>query len=263
MSESYDILVIDDESVVIDSVVKVAEAEGYTVDSARTASAALAKLNSNAYRMIISDVMMSGMDGFRFLAEIRSIGIKTPVIMTTGLSTVQNAVKSLLAGAIGFLPKPFTVGELMSRIRRGFKYAELLGRLETGELAESDLFEGCCDEYRRLGYASWVKAEALGVVSVGVMGHFLRTIDPICRVDLLDPGEQIFQGNHCAGFATAKLLVHRLLSPISGRIIARNEAVLADNQLLERDPYHDGWLYKVLPDNLDEEIKLLGPCAGM
>lgn len=263
MNERYDILVIDDESVVIDSVVKVAGAEGYTVDSAGTASAALAKLGIHSYRMIICDVMMPEMDGFRFLAEIRSIGIQTPVIMTTGLSTVQNAVKSLLSGAIGFLPKPFTAGELMSRVRRGFKYAELLGSLEAGELLESSLFEGCCDQYLRLGHASWLKVEALGVVAVGVMDPFLKTIDPICRVDLLEAGEQIFQGSSCAHFATVKLLVHRLLSPVSGRIIARNEEILTDIDLLTRDPYRDGWLYKILPNNLDDEIKLLGPCPGI
>jgi len=117
MKNNYDILVIDDEKVVIDSVVKVGESQGYRVDSAQTANSALSRLNSQSYKMIICDVMMPEMDGFQFLREIRRIGIDTPVIMTTGLSTLQNAVKSLLSGAIGFLPKPFTPHALIDRVQ--------------------------------------------------------------------------------------------------------------------------------------------------
>ena len=191
------------------------------------------------------------------------MGVDTPVIMTTGLSTLQNAVRSLLAGAIGFLPKPFTVGELMSRIRRAFKYEELLQRIKSGELNEADLFEDYPPDYRRLGHASWLNAEAGGVVSVGVMALFFQTIDPLVRVDLLDVDERVRQGNVCARFATEKLLVHNLLSPISGRIIARNEAIVADPRSLVCDPYREGWLYKILPSNLEEERDLLKVGTGM
>jgi len=263
MSGPFDILVIDDESVIIDSVVKVGEYEGHTVDSARTAGAGLVKLGANRYRIMICDIMMPEMDGFRFLDEIRGMGIDTPVIMTTGLSTLQNAVKSLLAGAIGFLPKPFTVGELMSRIRRALKYEELLGRMRSGELREADFFEDYPAEYRRLGQASWLNTEAAGVVSVGVMALFLQTIDPVVRLDLLDADEQVQQGNVCASFATDTLLVHGLRSPVSGRIIARNEKIVADPRSLVCDPYREGWLYKIVPNNLEDERELLKVGIGM
>ncbi len=51
--------------------------------------------------------MMPDIDGFKFLDELRKIEISSPVIMTTGYSTVENAVKSLYNGAIDFIPKPF------------------------------------------------------------------------------------------------------------------------------------------------------------
>ena len=263
MTEKYDILVIDDESVIIDSVMKVGEFGGHTVDSAGTAGAALVKLSSNRYRIMICDVMMPEMNVFRFLDEVRRMGLDTPVIMTTGLSTLQNAVRSLLAGAVGFLPKPFTVGELLSRIRRALQYEELLGRIKSGELKEADLFEDYPEEYRRLGHASWLNTEAGGVVSVGVMALFLQTIDPVVRVDLMDADEQVQQGNACARFATETLLVHNLLSPISGRIVARNEAIIADPRSLVCDPYREGWLYKIVPNNLEEERDLLKVGIGM
>ena len=263
MKNNYDILVIDDSRVVIDSVVKVGESQGYRVDSAQTANSALSRLNSQSYKMIICDVMMPEMDGFQFLREIRRIGIDTPVIMTTGLSTLQNAVKSLLSGAIGFLPKPFTMGELMSRIRRGFKYAELLGRMKAGEVKDSDVFRRCSENYRRLGHASWMKVEETGIVNVGVVDLFLKTIDAISRIELLDDNDRVYQGNPCARFETESHLVHNLLSPISGKIIARNDKLMEDINLLVQDPYNEGWLYKVIPSNLDSERDLLKPGIGI
>ena len=259
----YDILVVDDEQVVIDSVVKIGEAEGYSVDSARSANAALSRLGSRAYKMVICDVMMPEMDGFNFLQELRSSGIDTPVIMTTGFSTLNNAVRSLLSGAIGFLPKPFTMEELLSRMRRGFKYTELLGRIKSGELRESEVFRRCSETYCRLGHASWMKIESAGVVNIGVVDLFLKTIDTISRVILLDENEQIYQGSSCAKFETDTDLVHNLLSPISGRIIARNDTILTDIRLLEEDPYHAGWLYKIVPSDLEEERKLLKSGLGI
>ena len=121
MKKEYDILIIDDEQVVIDSVVKVVSSEGFKVDSAENASKALKKIMSNHYRLIICDIMMPEMNGFQFLKEINNMNNITPVIMTSGYSTIDNAIKSLLEGAIGFLPKPFTMNELMSRILRGLK----------------------------------------------------------------------------------------------------------------------------------------------
>jgi CheY-like chemotaxis protein/glycine cleavage system H lipoate-binding protein len=261
--KNYDILVIDDEQVVVDAVVKIGEAEGHSVDSARNADAALSRLGSRAYKIVICDVMMPEMDGFEFLQELRRNGIDTPVIMTTGFSTLHNAVKSLLSGAIGFLPKPFTMNELLSRMRRGFKYTELLRRIKAGELEESEVFRRCSDEYFRLGHASWMKIESAGEVNVGVVDLFLKTIDTISRVILLDAGEQIYQGNTCARFETVTDLVHNLLSPVSGRIIARNDTVLTRMGALEEDPYREGWLYKVVPSNLEEERRLLKRGLGI
>ena len=263
MKKNYDILVIDDERVVIDSVVKVGESQGYRVDSARTAKSALSRLHSQPYKMIICDDMMPEMDGFRFLREIRRIGIDTPVIMTTGLSTLHNAVESLLSGAIGFLPKPFTMEELMSRISRAFKYAELLGRIRAGELNDSDTFRRCSEEYRRLGHASWIKVENTGVVNVGVVDLFLKTIDAISRIELLDDNEHVYQGNPCARFETENHLIHDLRSPISGKIIARNDKLTEDIELLVQDPYNEGWLYRVIPSNLEKERNLLKAGIGI
>src|SRR5450759_3963440 len=100
-----DILVIDDEEVITQAVVRVCGAEGLTVDVADSATAATARLEHWTYRLIICDVMMADVDGFPFLADVARRRIRTSVIMSTGMSTVENAVKALSACAIDFIPK--------------------------------------------------------------------------------------------------------------------------------------------------------------
>lgn len=74
--------------------------------------------------------MLPEFDGFQFLNELRRNKINVPVIDNTGYSTFENVVKSLYDRAIDFLPKPFTVNELLSCVHRGINYAGLLGYIK-------------------------------------------------------------------------------------------------------------------------------------
>lgn len=67
MAKQFDILVVDDESVIINAVDKICSAEGLKVDTSPDAGGALAKVEKNSYRLIISDIMMPDIDGFQFL----------------------------------------------------------------------------------------------------------------------------------------------------------------------------------------------------
>ncbi len=131
MHKDWDILVVDDEQVVIDAVVKICSSEGYTVDAAIDAKEALQKFSHNNYALIICDIMMPGIDGFEFLDELHKRKISSAVIMTTGFSTVENAVKSLYTGAIDFIPKPFTTDELVNSVLRGKKYIQIQNSVKT------------------------------------------------------------------------------------------------------------------------------------
>lgn len=129
MAKQFDILVVDDESVIINAVDKICSAEGLKVDTSPDAGGALAKVEKNSYRLIISDIMMPDIDGFQFLDTLLKMKINTPVIITTGFSTVENAVKSLYNGAIDFIPKPFSADELLSSVSRGLKYVDIQKKL--------------------------------------------------------------------------------------------------------------------------------------
>ncbi len=91
--------------------------EGYTVDSCLNGAEALEHLLAHAYDGAILDVMMPRMDGFQVLREIRDQGIHTPVLFLTAKDAVSDRVRGLDAGASDYLIKPFSMEELLARIR--------------------------------------------------------------------------------------------------------------------------------------------------
>lgn len=260
MKEHKDILIIDDEQVVIDSIVKIIEMESYSYDFATDAPSALEKMNSADFDLIICDIMLPGIDGFQFLAELDSRNINTAVIMTTGFSTIENAVKSLYTGAIEFIPKPFTVDELTGVIHRGIKYGSLNRKRKLD--ADSILLVPCPAKYYRLGYSSWMNIDFDGSVLIGATDFFIKTLNQIKKIDLLAVNEILTQASTAVRFETEDGLIHQLYSVLSGTIIARNNRLLEEPELLEKDPYFEGWIYRIIPTELDYEMTLLIPCSS-
>ncbi len=260
MKETIDILVVDDEQVIIDSVVKIAKLDNLTIDSALDASTALEKLDTNKYRLILSDVMMPGMDGFQFLQEIAARKIQTPVIITTGYSAVENAVKALYEGAVAFIPKPFSIDELSSIIQRGFRFNHLMKKAAENE---GDLiYVSCPPKYLRLGFASWIFEEFNSTVKLGTTDIYLKLIESLQSVEMLSVDDTVTQGAECAKFISEDGLTHSVYSAVSGRILEVNEKLLTNPKLLEKDPYFEGWIYRILPSDLEYESKQLISCSS-
>lgn len=268
MAKKFDILIIDDEQVVVDSVVKLCSSEGLKVDYALDVAGALNKLSRDSYRLLVCDIMLPDKSGFDFQQVLITRHIKTPLVMTSGFSTVENAVKSLYHGAIDFLPKPFTVDELLSVVYRGLKYAEIYESLVqspagSAEVATNALAHVPCPaKYYRLNYSGWVNLEFDGSATIGVTDLFLKTIHSITKINLANIDEEIIQGYTCAHFETNDTLTHQFLSPITGRILKRNEKLIENISLIEKDPYFSGWLYTVVPSNLEYELKHLSSCSS-
>ena len=273
MKKDWDILVIDDEQVVIDAVEKICTSENYSVDSAIDAKAALQKFERNNYELVICDIMMPVLDGFGFLDELHKRKIPSVVIMTTGYSTVENAVKSLYSGAIDFIPKPFTADELVNSVARGMNYLRIQNSLRDYPALEGSRFGRdkkndseiayvpCPAKYYRLGYSSWVSEENTGSVLIGATDLFIKTIENISEIELSQVDEEVVQGNACA-FINDKDKKHPLLSPVSGRIIELNEDIMKNKSLIEKDPYFEGWFYRLIPSDSEYELKNLINCSS-
>ena len=257
-----DILVIDDEQVILDSIIKIGKLDGLTVDPADNGKNALDFLEQSDYRLIISDIMMPVMDGFALLEELAARNLYIPVVMTTGYSTIENAVNSLYKGAIDFIPKPFSIEEISSVVARGLKYYDVTQN-RTSPLNDGDAsgFVPCPDKYYRIGYSSWVYYAGKKSVVVGVTDLFNKTIDTIRKIDLIETGGQVSQAGLALKIETENDLVHQIYSPVSGKILAYNEKVLSDFSLIEKDPYFEGWIYQIEPDDFENEIKNLIPSS--
>jgi len=259
------ILVVDDEDVITQAVVRVCGAEGTPVDVADSAAAAIVRLEKNVYRLILCDVMMADVDGFQFLADLQRRRIRTPVIMSTGMSTMENAVKALSSGAIDFIPKPFTADELLTAVTRGLRYA----RLQDAAVAASATahpatlaWVSCPAKYFRLGYATWVVQEDAGTVLVGVSDLFLKVIESIQAVTLGAVGDEVVLGSSCATITAVDGLEHAVLAPVGGKIVEVNENLADAPSMMERDPYFEGWLYRVLPSELEYDLQHLISCSS-
>ena len=91
--------------------------EGYQVDTAFDGQEALDLAKENAYDLMILDIMMPVKTGIEALKEIRQTGNTTHVIMLTAMSEVDDKVTGLDAGADDYLTKPFSLKELLARLR--------------------------------------------------------------------------------------------------------------------------------------------------
>jgi CheY-like chemotaxis protein len=263
MSKDIDILAIDDEQVIIDAIHKLCSAQGWEVDICLNGSEALEKIAQRNYRLIICDIMMPGVDGFQVLERLASAKISTPLVITTGYSTVENAVKSLGMGAIEFISKPFTHDELIGCATRGLRFGEL--QKSHPEHAASAGGNGVSifpypANCRRLGKLSWISLEEDGAARIGPTPTFLYMIQDALQIEPLDPDEEMIQGNPCLQIESPDKIFHSLTAPVTGRIIQINPAVVKAPRLMFDDPFREGWIYRAIPFDWAYESQRLIEC---
>ena len=111
------VLLIEDETGIALLISRGLEAAGYTVDVAADGATGLQKALANVYGLIVLDLMLPGMDGWRVCEELRSRRRQVPILMLTARDAVEDRVRGLDLGADDYLPKPFDFNELLARVR--------------------------------------------------------------------------------------------------------------------------------------------------
>ncbi|MBL7848392.1 MAG: response regulator [Cyclobacteriaceae bacterium] len=111
------ILLIEDEPKTLEFIAKGLEENGYSVDGAPDGIEGLRLAMQKSYHIIISDVVLPGMNGITLCRELRGLGNHTPLLMLTALGDVGQIVEGLDSGADDYLVKPFEFQELLARIR--------------------------------------------------------------------------------------------------------------------------------------------------
>ena len=111
------ILIAEDDPKLLKSLVHIFELNHYAVDGVDNGNDAFDFASSGEYDGLVLDVMMPGMDGVTLLKRLRQNGITTPALFLTALTEVYQRIEGLDAGADDYLPKPFSTGELLARVR--------------------------------------------------------------------------------------------------------------------------------------------------
>ena len=111
------ILIVDDEENLVEQIRQALVLQKYTVDTALDGDEAVEKIYIESYDLILLDIMLPGKDGFGVLSELRSEKKSTPVLMLTAKGAIEDKVRGLDMGADDYLAKPFSMEELLARMR--------------------------------------------------------------------------------------------------------------------------------------------------
>jgi len=143
-TNQFRILITDDDSDLRELLTEAVKNWGYEVSVSKDGEEALRKLRMEHYDIVITDLMMPGMDGLTLLKKVKELDKEILVIIITGYATIETAVKAIETGAYDYIAKPFRLDELMiviknacERLRLTTQNKALLDELRTayGEIA--------------------------------------------------------------------------------------------------------------------------------
>ena len=125
MTRKHRILIVDDEFSVRDSLSKWLIEEGYLVDTAEDAEAALKTFEAGMWDIVLLDIKMPGMDGLELQRRLHEIDPALIIIMITAYASVNTAVQALKSGAFDYVAKPFDPDELCHLIKKALRQKSL------------------------------------------------------------------------------------------------------------------------------------------
>lgn len=111
------LLVVEDEEVLADAIVDLLRSESYAVDLAKDGLVASELMDINTYDCVLLDWTLPGRSGVELLEAWRAAGNETPVLMLTARASIEDRVSGLDTGADDYLTKPFSLAELLARVR--------------------------------------------------------------------------------------------------------------------------------------------------
>lgn len=119
------VLIVDDELIVRESLGNWLKEEGYSVDSSDSGLDALEKMKSQKYDLVVADVKMPGMDGIQLLEKCKKIDPDLQVLVMTAYASVDTAVQAMKQGAFDYIVKPFDPENVSQIIKRALKFKML------------------------------------------------------------------------------------------------------------------------------------------
>ncbi|MGB5197020.1 MAG: HD domain-containing phosphohydrolase [Candidatus Deferrimicrobium sp.] len=145
------VLIIDDEPGIRDLLSEtLSEAGGYETVIAADGLDGIEKMRTSEFDVIFTDLAMPRLNGIDFLKKCKEINTKTPIVVLTGLSSMEIAVNAMRHGAYDFITKPFRLDKIVSTTEKIFGEKKLLGRLVSSQGSEASLRTLNAELFKRL-----------------------------------------------------------------------------------------------------------------
>jgi len=260
------ILAVDDEPVILDSFRKILVLDGFDVDTVESGPEALGLVQRRDYDFVFTDLKMPDMDGVEVVKAVKHLRPDIDVVVVTGYGTIETAVATMQHGAVEYVQKPFTAGELSAFARKILIQREArlqAQRRPTVRVVNPLMAEApAANEFCVPGGAfvapghTWVRIEAGGQVRVGIDDFAGKALGSIDGVDAPAPGRTVRQGEplFAARRGTAKA---QFAAPLSGTVVAGNGQLKNSCASVRESPYDRGWVCILQPADLAGELKLL------
>jgi two-component system alkaline phosphatase synthesis response regulator PhoP len=143
------ILIVEDDASIVLGLESALQDEGYETHTARTGPDGLRLAKERLPDLLILDLMLPGMSGLEICKRLRDEGIKTPVIMLTSKAEEDDKVLGLELGADDYVTKPFSLRELLARVRAHLRREEVTSPMEAGAKPEKYGFGDVVVDFKR------------------------------------------------------------------------------------------------------------------
>lgn len=238
MGYRANVLVVDDEEIVCKSCSRILSQEGHNVQTALNGREALRKVEEDKYDVLIADWKMPEIDGMEVMRIVKKNHPDIIVIMITGYPSVESAVKAMRLGVSNYVAKPIDPDGLAQTLQKA---------LEERKTGRNDLFY----------YQKYIWARMLedGTVEVGVNEKLREDVGDIIYVDLPCHRTRSEHGRLFVRALAVDKKMHKLCVPIRGRVAAINHEINFNTELINKDPFGKGWIVRIEPTNLEEDLK--------
>jgi DNA-binding NtrC family response regulator len=212
MSQKPSVLVVDDESGILDTLRILLRNEGFEVTTAQGGKAGLEQIRSGIHDLILSDVRMPQVSGLDILNAAREQDPMTPVILMTAQASLQSAISAVNSGAFYYIQKPFSNDELVAILRRACEFRAV--RVENKQLKQ---------EIRRRDKTAVTRP----------IGKSKRFMELLKLAEHVAPTEStvLIQGESGTGKEVVARYIHNLSTRADGPFLSINCGALPENLL--------------------------------
>ena len=212
MSQQPSILIVDDESGILDTLRILLRKEGFEVTTAQGGKAGLDQIRSGSHDIVLTDVRMPQVTGLDILQAAKEQDTMTPVILMTAQASLQTAVAAVNAGAFYYIQKPFSNDELLAILRRACEFRQI--RVENRQLKQ---------DIRRKDRSTVARP----------IGKSRRFLDVLKLAELVAPTDStvLIQGESGTGKEVVARYIHNLSGRADGPFLSINCGALPENLL--------------------------------